>query len=111
MEKIKIIRTIQGEYFIGEVANSDGGICETDKITLNHVRKLASQMTMNGAAAVMLIPVCIPINIKPIDTIEVPKSFVLFDIDEDNVQKELIDEYKSEISGIKIVSNANGLIS
>jgi len=100
-EKVKLIRTISGEYLLGlssQASSIDG------KIKLKSVRKLSMAMTISGEASVALVPLC-PFSIKKQDDLEIKDDFVLFQLNEDELQKELVTSYRSEISGISLVSS------
>ena len=99
-EKVKLVRTMSGEYLLGlsEQSPSIDG-----KISLKSVRKLSIAMTMSGEASVAFVPIC-PFSTKKLEDIEIKEDFVMFQLNEDEIQKELVTSYRSEISGIAIVS-------
>ena len=105
-EKVRLVRTICGEYLLGLVAAnspSDG------KTRLKSVRKLSMAMTMDGGVSVGLVPIC-PFTTKKFEDVELSDATVMFSVDEDDMQKELVTSYRSEISGISLVSNGPGVI-
>lgn len=61
--------------------------------------------TMRGDVHVMMKPVCAPFSVERLKkNFTVPFSQVMFVLAPDEIDKELVNGYKSEISGIKIAS-------
>ena len=107
MEKVKLIRTMNGEYLLAMVDNDVAidDISQTNNILhLKDVRKLSIGMSMTGEASVALVPIC-PFAINKIEEINIDKSQIMFELDEDNIQKEIVTSYRSEISGITLAKS------
>lgn len=100
---IKMLKLYTGGMIIGEVDS------ESDKdIILSNPRILSPQMTMQGyaIALVEVVPQKV-FTTKKIDTIAVRLDQVMVSIDEADIVKGIVDEYRSDISGIDIVSGVN----
>ena len=102
-KKINIYKLYSGGVIIGELDSEN-----ENEYVLSNPRNIAPQMTMQGYVLAMseLIPHKI-ITSKKIDTVNLLKSQVMIVVDETDVIKEIIDEYRSDISGIDIVSGVN----
>lgn len=106
-DKVVMLRTLGGEFIIGFEDNSDivdanGNTQSTsDTYNLKDARIFNLQMTRQGAA-IAFVPI-FPFNTsKNIDKIEVYKNQVLLKVDEDLIDAEIINGYKSHISGIDL---------
>ena len=64
--------------------------------------------TMRGDIHIAMKPVCAPFAVKRLEkSLMVPFWQVMFKLDQSEIDKELVNGYKSEISGIKIASTAD----
>lgn len=86
--------------------NSDKSIFTEYK--LKDPRTIMMVPTMRGDIHIAMKPVCAPFAVKRLEKeIAVPLSQVMFKLDQSEIDKELVNGYKSEISGIKIASTAD----
>lgn len=104
MNPIVLIKTIGGEYFMGESYT----INNEDPIILKNVRVISIQMTPRGPG-MSLVPV-VPFATKEPETMEFAKVNVIACIKEADIQKDLVDGYKTQITGIQTVSKPNIII-
>lgn len=95
METVKLIKTVGGELYIGYVDDSKTTYLE---MTMNQARNLSMQMTARGPS-VAAMPV-VPFAIKSPDSLTIHISNILCSIDEANINKEILDGYKTEVTGI-----------
>ena len=64
--------------------------------------------TMRGDVHIVIKPVCSPFSVKRLEkSLTVQCDQVMFKLDQSEIDKELVNGYKSEISGIKIASTAD----
>lgn len=92
-DKVAIVRTVGGEYFIGTVDNDSD-----TNITLKDTRVIMSQMTPNGVGT-FAAPL-VPFAIKSPENITINKNYIICIVEEDNIVKDLLNGYKSQITGI-----------
>lgn len=115
-DKITMVRTYQGEFIIGYrddscVVLEDGSMPETDDLNLKDARIFQLQMTSRGAA-IGLVPVFPFSNINKCDKITLKRSQIMVEVDESQIDGEICNAYKSEISGIDLsASAANNIIT
>lgn len=105
MDKVTLIRTATGEYFLGiKKEQKDDSI-----VILTQVRNLVPQMTANGvgvaAAAV------VPFAVKSPDTITLPKNLIMVEVEEDNINPNIVSGYKSEITGIDLSASKPSIVT
>lgn len=75
------------------------------RIILKDPRQIMVIPTMTGDVRLAITKICHPFNVKRLEEeIFINSSQVFFTLDEDEIEKELINGYKSEVSGIKIAS-------
>lgn len=105
-EKIKLVKLFSGDMIIGSVEEPDGGAPMMDfNVNLNNPRQVAIMPTMTGTMRVGLGTVCEPFKVKRLrDFISIPKSQVMFTLDESEIDSQLVNGYKSEVSGIAFAS-------
>ena len=95
METVKLIKTVGGELYIGYVDDSK----TTDsEMTMNQARNLSMQMTARGPS-VAAMPI-VPFAVKSPDSFTIQTSSILCSVDEANINKEILDGYKTEVTGI-----------
>jgi len=64
--------------------------------------------TMRGDVHVAIKPVCAPFTVKRLEkNLTVPFTQIMYTLTEDEIEKELVGGYKSEISGIKIATGGD----
>lgn len=104
-EKIKLVKLFSGDLIIGSVEEPDNKTMMEFNVNLYNPRQVAIVPTMNGTMRVALGSVCEPFNVKRLkEFISIPKSQVMLVLEENELDNELVNGYKSEVSGIKIAS-------
>ena len=102
--KIIMVKLYNGDFIIGSV---DDSIKDDSKTYLNDPRSFMMMPTMTGELRIALRPICSPFNSARLKKgCEIRNDQIMFTLDEDEIDNELINGYKSEISGIKIASAA-----
>ncbi len=100
-EKIVMLRLYNGDTVIGKTSSAE----DSEKIDLVDPRAIAIVPTMSGSVRVAIGSICEPFKVSRLkEKFSVPRAQVMFDLSEDEIDKELINGYKSEITGIKIAS-------
>ena len=106
-QKVVVIRTVSGEFFIGfkkeELENSNDPVNTIRinmAITLTDPRNLSVVMTPQGPR-ISASPI-VPFANQDPKEISIPKSFVLAEIEEDNLNDQIVKGYKTEVSGIVV---------
>lgn len=110
-ENIKIVRLFNGEMIIGKKIESCNLSCEVEYgCSLEDPRSIVMMPTMRGDVHIALKPICAPFSIKRLEkNFCVPYNQIMFTLEQSEIDKELINGYKSEISGIKIASVSDTL--
>lgn len=106
--KIEIDRLYNGEYIIGEVDNNAEKPEDTE-IIMKNPRLLFMVPSQTGSMSVAVKHVCFPFTSKRLkDELVINKSQVMFRLFDElgEIEKEIVDGYKSEITGIKIATAA-----
>lgn len=111
--EVTMIRTIGGEFIIGTqdkpiIIDGEKTVDTSDTYTLVNARIFNLQMTRQGAA-IAFIPLFPFSTSKNIDTLVIDKRNVLIKVDEDLLDGEIINGYKSNITGIDL-SAANKVV-
>jgi len=102
--KIIILKLFNGELIIGTKDKTE----QVFNVVLKNPRQIAMVPTMSGSVNVVMGSVCAPFKVKRLqEEISIPMNQVMLTINEDEIDNELINGYKSEISGIKIASAAD----
>jgi len=101
--KINMYKMYTGGIVIGEVVNEND-----DNVTLSNPRIVSPQMTMSGYALVLtdIVPYKV-LTTRKIDEVTINKMQIMVTIQEDDIIKDIINEYRSDVSGIDIVSGVN----
>ena len=103
-DKVVMLKLYNGDFMIGTI---DSEAKDDSKIFLNDPRDFAIMPTMSGGIQVALRPICSPFKSNRLKkACEVRKDQILFMLNEDEIDNEVVNGYKSEISGIKIASAA-----
>ena len=103
-EKVVMLKLYNGDFMIGTI---DSESKDDSNIYLNDPRDFAIMPTMAGGIQVALRPICSPFKSNRLKkACEVRKDQILFILNEDEIDNEVVNGYKSEISGIKIASAA-----
>lgn len=101
--KIVLMKLYNGEYIIGE----DIGLEGDDITALKSPRLVVMMPTMKGSMGIALKPVCFPFtSLRLKDRFEVRMSQVMYVLHDElgEIEKDIVDGYKSEVSGIKLAS-------
>lgn len=104
-DKIEIVKLVSGDYIIGKYETHDD-----ISVTLNEPRIIVMLPTRTGEMGVMFKPVCFPWTSQRLkDKIVIKESQIVFHLYdyENEIEKQFIDGYLAEISGIQIASTAD----
>ena len=105
--KIELDKLYNGEYIIGEVSGVEKP--EDTEIVMKNPRQVLMIPNSMGSMSVALKPVCFPFTSKRIkDQLAISKAQVMFRLFDSlgEIEKEIVDGYKSDITGIKIATAA-----
>lgn len=115
--KIVMLRIVGGEFLIGSldtstVIDSNGnGIDTSNKICLKETRVFNIQMTQRGMAIAFIPPFPFTKNqTSALECVEIDKSIVVLRVDEDQIDPEIVNSYKSNISGLDLSAANKGII-
>ena len=98
--EITLLKLYNGSLILGEL--TDGF---SDTYSLDNPREVGIMPTMTGSIQMALTSVCAPFKVKRLkDHIDIPKTQVMFNLNADEIDSELINGYKSDISGIKLAT-------
>ena len=99
-----VLRLYSGEMLIGRrYVTSD-----PREVVLLDPRSIVIVPNMQGGIHIAMRPVCAPFAVKRLEQeLSVKADQVMFTLIQDEIDKELVNGYKSEISGIKIASTAD----
>ena len=107
IEKTVMLKLYNGDFIIG---TADSKCIDDDScisIVLNDPRAFTMMPTMTGGMSVALHPVCMPFKSARLKKeLDVRKDQVMFILNEAEIDSEIINGYKSEISGIRIATAA-----
>ena len=103
--KVIMLKLYNGDFIIGSIeSNDDNG---SNVIGVNDPRSFMMMPTMRGDLQVALRPICSPFKSPRLKkACEIRKDQVMFMLDENEIDNEVVNGYKSEISGIKIATAA-----
>lgn len=105
-ENIVLLKLYNGEMLIGKTSLSIGD--DNINYILSDPRSVGIIPTMTGSVQIAITSICAPFKVKRLkEEIKIASSQVMFCLTEDEIDNELINGYKSEISGIKIASSAD----
>ena len=115
-DKIVMLRVVGGEFIIGKIdnvvvvdENSNIQSESKNKIKLTDARGFI--VTSRGIAFMPIFPYTqTESHINTLSKIEVDKSIVLKEIDETYIDGEIINAYKSSVSGIDMSASNKGII-
>ena len=111
-ENVTVLRLYSGEMIIGVEDPLEGNSAKPifTEYRLKDPRTIVMVPTMRGDIHIAMKPVCAPFAVKRLEKeIAVPLGQVMFKLDQSEIDKELVNGYKSEISGIKIASAADAM--
>lgn len=102
--KITLLRLWCGEMIMGRTAPSGNQFAHV----LEDPRTVIMAPTMRGDVRVAIRPVCTPFECARLEkSMTVPFTQVMYALDESEIEKELLDGYRSEVSGIKIATGGD----
>ena len=102
--EIVLVKLFSGDMILGEKDQSNASPEELNT-NLKNPRMVAIAPTMTGQVRIALGSVCEPFNVKRLkEFISIPKTQIMFELSEEEIDMELVNGYKSEVSGIKIAS-------
>lgn len=102
---IVMVKLYAGDFIIGEEEQSP--LADSSKICLSNPRIFHMMPSMSGNINVSIVPVCSPFKSEKLKKeLILDASQVMFKIDESELDGDLVNGYKSEISGIKMPSSA-----
>ena len=105
-EKVIMLKMYNGDFIIGSVDEQSLNDM-TSAICLHSPRNFAIIPTMAGTVQVALQPICSPFKCPRLSKeCEIRRDQVMFMLNEDEIDNEVVNGYKSEISGIKIATTA-----
>lgn len=107
--KIVLVKLYSGDYIIGEVYNNAS---QVGSYVMKNPRQIIMMPNMSGSMSVALKPVCFPFTSKRLkDEITIEKTQIMFTLLDElgEIEKEIINGYKSEITGIKIATAAESV--
>ena len=108
-EEIVLLKLYNGEMVIGKRVYSEPLSCNFNvDYVLDDPRPIAIIPTMSGSVKIAMGSICEPFRVERLKkSIVISSAQVMFALVEDEIDKELINGYKSEISGIRIASAAD----
>lgn len=108
VKSIVLLRLYNGDMIMGErVINS---LIENSNASyvLDNPRAIAVMPSMAGGVKIAMGSVCEPFRVERLKKhVIIRGEQVMFELSEDEIDKELINGYKSEVSGIKIATAAD----
>ena len=100
--RIALLKLYNGDMLIGKVPND---MLEGSDYALADPRAIVIAPSMSGGIRVMIASVCEPFKVKRLkERLVVKADQVMFVLDESEVDSDLINGYKSEVSGIQIAT-------
>lgn len=103
-KKIVLVKLYNGGYIIGKDA-TEITYDKQSVFVLEEPRSIVMAPTMTGEIRMIIASVCEPFKSQRLsDVITIQWNQIFFILTEDEIGKELIDGYKSEISGIEIAT-------
>lgn len=107
-EEIVLVRLYNGDMIIGNKIYGEPLSCNFNlDYKLENPRAIAVVPRMSGGVKIAMGSVCEPFRVERLKKmIYINSAQVMFVLSEDEIDKELVNGYKSEISGIKIASAA-----
>lgn len=97
---VVLVKLYCGDYIIGEISEN---CVENGKLSLDNPRIFGVVPTITGQVSVVFQTVCM-FSKKVKKHIDLNENEIMCMVEEDELSKELINGYRSEITGIKIAS-------
>lgn len=102
--KIAMIKLYNGDFIMGEVDENNS---DSKSLHIGNPRQLMMMPTMAGSMGMALKPICFPFRCERLkNSMNIEASQILFTLWEEEIDTDIINGYKSEVSGIKIASAA-----
>lgn len=102
---VVMLKLYCGDYIVGEISSTRES---SDSISLDNPRLFGIVPTTTGSAGIVFQLVC-PFSKKYRKSIDILKNEVMCIVEEDELGKEFVNGYKSEVTGIKIASAAESV--
>ena len=104
---IVLVKLYSGDMLLGKKSSASNAMPMMQfTTTLLDPRIVMIAPTMTGSVRVALMSVSEPFKVPRLkEKIEIQNSQILFELSEDEIDNELLNGYKSEISGIEIASS------
>ncbi len=103
LKNVVVARLFSGEHLVGEV---DGEASEVGKVSLLNPKEVAIVPQPGGMVGIAFRNVCL-FGRSCRERVSLPESQVMVVVPNDELPKELVDEYGSEVTGIKTASPAD----
>lgn len=108
--KVVLLKLFSGDMVIGAPSADDALAPNLLNYELDDPRMLFIMPDMRGDVHVGIKPVCAPFKSERLAKhIKIPRVQVMFELGEDELDVELVNGYKSEVSGIKIASTSEAV--
>ena len=106
--KIVLLRLYSGEMIMGRESAQGDALQAKFAHVLKDPRSVMMAPTMRGDVRVAIRPVCTPFECTRLEKeLTVPFNQVFFSLDESEIEKELLDGYRSEVTGIRIATGGD----
>jgi hypothetical protein len=102
LKNVVVARLFSGEHLVGEADGSGG----TGKVSLLNPKEVAIVPQPGGMVGIAFRNVCL-FGKSCRERISLPESQVMVVVPNEELPKELVDEYGSEVTGIKTASPAD----
>ena len=104
-EKVVMLKLYNGDFIMGTVESM---LADLTNIRLENPRNFTIMPSMAGGLQVALQPISAPFKSQRLKKeVEIRKDQVMFILDEDEIDNEVVNGYKAEVSGIKLASAAD----
>lgn len=105
MKTIRLIRLFNGEMLLGEVEDCEDVAGGQGMVDIANPRLMLSAATMGGGVQFIITDVTSPLKSDGLNkSISIPRTQVMFGLFENEIDKEIVNAYKSEVSGIEVAS-------
>ena len=110
MNNIILLKLFNGEMIIGEEDEKAWNLsCELKTgYKLSNPRSVGIIPTMTGSVQIAMTSICAPFKVTRLkEYIYIPNEQVMYELHENEIDNELINGYKSDVSGIKIATSSD----
>lgn len=104
--KIVLVKLYCGDYIIGEESNNR---VVNGKLCLDNPRIFGIAPTAVGSVGIVFQPVCL-FSSKAKKQLDINENEIMCKVDEDEINKEIVNGYKSDVTGIKIASSSESAV-